>query len=183
MAAVVQWCEDHGAVSSGHGTTRDGFGADTNYPVNCNWKKADDTNVTAYSAAPLDPPSSNSYEKFQYLHFVSGFNQISAGKWTAHDDATAFGSGIALKGTVSSTYTLPATTANSALTTTFTSQVAVASGLSVSFHTTGPEGGSPTSTLSAAGYSQYLVSQMQISAGVAPGDTAQVTVKAQWNEN
>lgn len=185
MPATFHWAEDHGTATGSpvHGTTRDGFGADTNYPVNCNWKSADDTNATVYTAAPIGPPPAASYEKFQYGHFTGTFSQISSCKWTAHDDATAFGANIALKGTVTSTYTTPAQTNNAALTTDFTSQVAVASGLAVLFSTVGPEGGSPTATLSAAGYSQYLVSQLQITAGVAGGDTAQVTLKIQYQEN
>jgi hypothetical protein len=184
MAATFNWCEDHGAQTGSplHGTTRDGFGADTNYAVNCNWKATDDTNVTAYSAAPIGPPPAFSMPKYQYGHISGAFNQISACKWTAHDDVTAFGANIALHGAVTSTYATP-TAADKSFAIDFTSQVAVAGGQAVNFSTTGPEAAGPTSTLSAEGYTQYLASQLAITAGVAPGDTAQVTTKIQYNEN
>ena len=60
------------------------------------------------------------------------------------------GTGLTIKGTVSSTYATPATTANAALTTTMTSVIAIASGLAVLFSTTGPYDASPTATLAAA---------------------------------
>jgi hypothetical protein len=183
MAATFAWCEDHGPITAGHGTTRDGFGADTNYPVNVNWKNADDTNATVYSSVPIGPPPAASFEKYQYGKFSGSFNQISSAKWTSHDDADAFGANITLKGLVSSTYQQPSAALNSLLTVDFTSQVLAASGQAVLFSAVGPEGGVPSATLEQAGYTQYLISQLSIAAGVTPGDTAQVTSKLTYNEN
>ncbi len=44
MAATFHWAEDNGTQTGSplHGTTRNGFGADTNYPTDVNWKTADD---------------------------------------------------------------------------------------------------------------------------------------------
>jgi hypothetical protein len=187
MAATFHWCEDNGAQTGSplHGTTRSGFPADTHYPTDVNWKNADDCTAnggTAYSAAPIGPPAANSYTKYQYGHFIGGsFNQISAGLF-AHT-VTAFGSNITLKGTATSTYATPTTATNAALTTDMTTAIAISSGLAVNFSTTGPEGAGPASTLSADGYTQYLATQLQIAAGVAPGDTAQVTLTLGYNEN
>ena len=64
-----------------------------------------------------------------------------------------------------------------------TSAISIGSGASVSFHTTGPEAASPTSTLSAAGYTQYLATQLQTGGSAAAGDTATVTLTLQYNEN
>lgn len=185
MAATFNWCEDNGAAtgSPAHGTTRSGFGADTHYPNESNWKNADDNaqnSGTAYSAAPISA-GNNSYTKYQYGHFSGSFNQISAGLF-AHT-ATSFGTGITLKGTVTSTYATPATSANAALTTDMTSPISIGSGLAVLFATSGPENATPGSTLSAAGYSQYLATQLQTASNASPGDTAQVTLTLQYNEN
>jgi hypothetical protein len=90
---------------------------------------------------------------------------------------------LTLKGTVTSTYATPATTTNASLTTDMTSAISIASGLSVDFSTTGPEAASPTSTLSAAGYTQYLATQLQTTSSAAAGDTATVTLTLQYDEN
>lgn len=185
MAATFNWCEDNGSAtgSPAHGTTQSGFGADTHYPTDVNWKNVDDNTTnsgTAYSSSPITA-GNNSYEKFQYGHFTGTFNQVLSGLY-AHT-ATAFGTGLTLKGTVTSSYTTPSTTANSNLTTDMTSAISIGSGLGVNFSTTGPYAASPTSTLSAAGYTQYLVTQLQTTGSAAAGDTAQVTMTLQYQEN
>lgn len=191
MAAVFHWCEDNGAQTGSplHGTTRSGFPADTHYATDVNWKTADDCTAntgTAYSAAPISVPASSSnysMPKYQYGYFVSGFNQISAGKWSAHTDANTLPSGVTLKGTVTSTYATPATT-NSSFATDFSSQVVIGSGSTVNFATSGPENASPTSTLSAAGYTQYLATQLVVaSTCTTPGDTSTLTSTLQYSEN
>lgn len=197
MAATLNWCEDHGAAtgSPAKGTTRDGFGADTNYAVNCNWKAADDTNVTAYSSAPLGPKPDNSYEKFQYIKVTGTFTSLSGMRWSCHanyddlaypdslSEADGYGH-IKLMGTVTSTYTTPSQSVNAALLTDFSRQVWAHQGLPVQFSTTGPEAASPTDVLTAAGYSQYLVSQLQIGAGATYGSstTAEMKVVVVWTE-
>jgi hypothetical protein len=184
MGAVADWCEDNGAAtgSPARGTTRTGFSG-APLCTDVNWKNADNcTNNggTAYTAAPIFW-GTNSYEKFLYCRFTGSFTTISVGLF-AHT-ATSFGTGLTLKGTVTSTYTTPATAANAALSTNMTSPIAIGSGLSVNFSTTGPQDGSPTSTLAAAGYTQYLPTQLQTTTSAAPGATATVTLSLQWNEN
>lgn len=61
--------------------------------------------------------------------------------------------------------------------------VAIGSGLSVSFSTTGPEDASPTSTLAATGYTQYLATQLITSGAAAAGDMATITTTLQYDEN
>lgn len=177
MAATATWCEDHGSAtgSPAHGTTRDGFGADTNFPVNCNWKSADNTNATAYTAAAIGSPG-NSYEKWQYVQFSGTFNAIFNAKWSPHASPGDIDSGhvshagkITLWGAVLSAYTTPSTSANSALTTDFSKQVYAFQGLPVKFSTVGPQGASPADVLTAPGYSQYLVSQLRVASGVTTG--------------
>lgn len=197
MAATLNWCEDHGAAtgSPAKGTTRDGFGADTNYAVNCNWKTADDTNTTGYASAPIGPAPDCSYEKFQYLKVTGIFTSISGMKWTCHgnyDDfaypdslSEADGYGfIKIMGAVRSIYTTPSRSINAALLTDFSRQVWAHQGLPVKFSTTGPEDASPTDALTATGYSQYLVSQVQVLSGATYGSSTSAESKTivVWTE-
>ena len=174
MTATFEYNEDHGAASGSpsKGTTR------STAVTEVNWKNIDDS-TTAYTASPITA-GNNSYPKYQFGKFTGTFNQISAGLW-AHT-AGVLGTGLTLVGKVTSTYVQPATTALAG-TTDMTSVIAIGSGATVNFHTTGPEGASPTSTLSAAGYTQYLVSQLQTTGSAAAGDTATVTLTLQYNEN
>ncbi len=186
MAATYNFCEDNGAQTGSplHGTTRSGFGGDTHFATDINWKNVDDNTTnsgTAYSSAPI-VAGNNSYTKYQYAHFTGSFNQILNGLFSAHT-AGSLGTGLTLKGTVTSTYATPSTTTNAALTTDFTSVVAIGSGLALSFATSGPENASPTSTLSSAGYSQYFPTQLQTTTSAAAGDTATVTMTVQYDEN
>jgi hypothetical protein len=189
MAATFHFCEDNGSAtgSPSRGTTRSGFGADTHFATDMNWKNADDCTAnsgTAYSSSPITA-GNNSYTKYQYGHFSGTFNQISAGKFSLRTAPSgALATGLTLKGKVTSTYATPATSANAALTDDYTSaEVAIGSGSSVSFSTTGPQDASPTSTLSAEGYTQYLASQLQTTSSAAAGDIATITATLQYNEN
>lgn len=175
MAATFEYDEDNGAAtgSPSQGTTRN------TAVTQVNWKNTDDVS-TAYSSSPITA-GNNSYTKYQFGKFTGTFNQISAGLW-AHTAGT-LGTGLTLKGVVTSTYATPATSANAALTTNMTSVIAIGSGATVNFSTTGPQAASPTSTLSAAGYTQYLASQLQTTGSAAAGDTATVTLTLQYNEN
>src|SRR5579862_10059373 len=110
MSATFHFCEDNGTQTGSpvHGTTRSGFGADTNFATDVNWKNADDCTAnsgTAYSAAPITA-GNNSYTKYQYGHFSGTFNQILNAKWSAHTSpAGALATGLTLHGKVTSTYT------------------------------------------------------------------------------
>lgn len=175
MPATFEFIEDNGAAagSPAKGTTR------TTARTECNWKNIDDS-TTAYSSSPITA-GNNSYTKYQAGHFSGTFNQISNVLW-AHTSGT-MGTGLTIKGIVTSTYATPATTTNASLTTDMTSSIAIGSGAAANMSTTGPEAASPTSTLSAAGYTQFLANQLQTTASAAPGDTATATFTLQYNEN
>lgn len=187
MAATFHWCIDNGTQtgSPAHGTTRSGFGADTNYPTTQNWLNADDNadnSGTLYSAAPITA-GNNSYGKYMYAHFSGSFNQILNGIWSAHTAGTSpMGTGFTLVGKVTSTYATPTTSALSS-TTDFSSTVVIGSGIAVSFATSGPENASPTSTLSAAGYSQYLVTQLCTTSSAQAGDSPTISSTIRYDEN
>jgi len=174
MAATFEFNEDNGAAtgSPAKGTTR------TTAVTQCNWKNIDDV-ATAYSSNPVIA-GLNSYIKYQFGKFTGTFNQISAGLW-AHTAGT-LGTGITLAGKVTSTYATPSTTAMSG-STDMTSAIAIGSGATVLFSTTGPEDASPTSTLAAAGYTQYLATQAQTSSGAGAGDSGTATLTLRYNEN
>lgn len=174
MTAVFTYQEDNGPAtgSPAKGTTR----ADA---TQVNWKNVDDI-ATAYNSASITA-GDNSFTKYQFGKFTGSFTSISAGKW-AHT-AGSLGTGLTLKGVVTSTYATPATSANAALTQNMTSAIAIGSGQTVLFHTTGPEGASPASLIAAAGFTQYLATQLQTTTSAAPGDTATVTLTLQYNES
>lgn len=184
MAATFDWERDSGAAtgSPAKGTTR------TTAITDVNWK-AVTTEGTAYSASPITD-GQNSVENNIFGKFTSGtFNALSAGLF-AHT-ATAFGTGLTLKGVPACTgdadryiYTTPSQTANSNLTTNMTSAISIASGVGVCFGSTGPEatGKATTQDGTADRYTNFLTTQLQVS-GAAAGDTAQVTLTLQYNEN
>lgn len=180
MAATFEYQEDNGAATTAGGGTANNKGTTRTAAVTqVNWKNTDDV-ATAYTASPITA-GNNSYTKYQFGRFTGTFNEISAGLW-AHTAGT-LGAGLTLKGVVTSAYATPATAANAALTTDMSAVIAIGSGQAVSFHTLGPEGTGPTATLTAAGYSQYLATQLQTTTSAAAGDTATVTLTLQYNEN
>lgn len=185
MAATFEFEEDNGTQTGSplKGTTR------TAARTEVNWKNIDDS-TTVYSANPITA-GNNSFSKYQFGHFSGSFNQVSAGLF-AHT-ATAFGTGLTLKGqpTCTSTatalvYATPSTTANAALTTDMTSAIAIGSGVQVQFTATGPENSATASAASLATnpcYTNFLTTQLQTTGSAAAGDTAQVTLTLQYNEN
>lgn len=174
MAATFEYNEDNGTAtgSPSKGTSRN------TAITSVNWKNVDDTS-TAYTSSPV-AAGSNSYPKYQFGKFTGTFNQISSGLW-AHT-AGALQTGITLYGKVTSTYATPSTTQISGATD-ITSTTAIGSGAAVLFHTTGPEAASPTTTLTAAGYTQYLVSQCVTTGSAPAGSNGNVTLTLRYNEN
>jgi hypothetical protein len=174
MAATFEFNEDNGTAtgSPAKGTTR------TTAVTQCNWKNTDDV-ATAFTSSPVTA-GFNSYPKYQFGKFTGTFNLISAGLF-AHT-AGSLPANVSLFGKVTSTYATPATTALSGATD-MTSVIAIGSGAAVSFSTVGPEGASPTSTLGAAGYSQYLVTQIQTTSSALSGTSSSITVTLRYNEN
>lgn len=179
-------------------------------PADVNWKAIDDTKEygsdglgtgrtagstgvgsvgTPYGSAPITA-GNNGFTKFQYGKFCGSFTQISSaiwGHWKSGGE-TALGTGLTLKGLVTSTYATPSATTNAALTVDMSAVVGTfASGQTgvqnVNFSTVGPEGASPTATLSAVGYTQYLATQLQTTGSAVAGDTSSVTLTLQYNEN
>lgn len=183
MAATFAFDRDSGAAtgSPAHGTTTTGGVTDVNW-------KAVTTEGTAYSASPITA-GNNSVENWLFGHFSGSFNQILSGLF-AHT-ATAFGTGLTLKGIKAMTadgdnltYTTPSATANSNLTTDMTSAISIGSGVAVWFGATSPQAtGKAASMVTNPCYTNYLTTQLQTTSSAAAGDTAQVTLTLQYNEN
>lgn len=173
MSATAAWYEDNGAAS---GTPAKGSSRATANQVD--WKSVDDI-ATSRNSAPIIA-GDNSYHKYQFVRFTGTFTQISQGKF-AHTAGT-LGTGLTLVGKVTSTYATPSTAALGSATN-ISSVTSIGSGASVNFSTTGPEAASPSSTLTAAGYTQYMVTQLQTSSSAAAGLIGDQTLTFQWNEN
>lgn len=174
MAATFEYNEDNGAAtgSPAKGTTRN------TAVTQVNWKSVDDV-ATAYSAAPINA-GENSFPKYQFGKFTGTFNQISNGLWS--HTAGALPTNTTLFGAVTSTYATPSQSATAGLSD-ISSITAITSGSTVNFSTVGPEGASPTSTLSAAGYTQYLATQARTTGSASPGDSGNITLTLRYSEN
>lgn len=172
MAATTTWYEQNGTASgSPAGGTQSTISM-------CDWKSVDDATTSRASAPVL--AGSNSYVKYIYLGFSGSFNQISAVKF-AHTAGT-LGTGISLKGKVTSTYATPSTGALSGATD-MTSVTAIGSGASVLLSTSGPNGTSTSASQTSACYTQYIATQVQTTAAASAGDSGTVTLTIQYNEN
>jgi hypothetical protein len=176
MSAAFDWQESNGAgetITTGRTET--------------NWKNIDDS-TTAYSSSVI-VAGNNSFDKWQFGKFSGTFNQILNGLW-AHT-ATAFGTGLTLKASKAMTadgdrlaYATPSTSANANLTLDATSVTAIGSGKAVWFGATGPaNSGKAASMTTNPCYTNYLTTQLQTSGSAAAGDTANVTLTLQYDEN
>ena len=172
MAATTTWYEQNGtAAGSPAAGTESAISS-------CDWKNIDDTTTPRASSPVL--AGSNSYSKYIYIKFSGTFNQISAVKF-AHTAGT-LGTGISLKGKITSTYTTPST-ASLGSSTDITSTTAIGSGASVLLGTSGPNDTNPAASQTTTCYTQYIVTQVQTTASANAGDSGSVTLTVQYNEN
>ena len=172
MAATTNWYEQNGAAtgSPAHGTESS--------ISSCDWKNIDDSTTPRASSPVL--AGANSYTKYIYLRFAGTFNQVSAVKF-AHTDGT-LGTGISLKGKITSEYNTPSTSAMSGGED-ITDPTPIGSGESVLLSTTGPNGANPSASQSSACYTQYIATQVQTTPSANAGDSGTVTLTLQYNEN
>jgi hypothetical protein len=176
MAATFEWWEYNGT-----GPTSSGIAADVN------WKNIDDRG-TAYTSNPITA-GNNSYEKWQYGKFSGAFNQISAGLY-GHTAGT-FGAGITLKGPPlmaadgnKLTYATPATTTNASLTKDMSLPAALTvSGIAVWFGGSTPVGTKTATSTAVPTFTNFLTTQLQTTGSAGAGDTTQVTMTLQYDEN
>ena len=188
MAATFTWGAYCGA-QTGSPTT----GTTQSTPSDINWKNIDDT-TTAYSSAPITAGNC-SFQKNYYGIFSTGtFNNILGGLF-AHI-TTAFGTGLTLYGVPACTttagpyqYVTPSVTAygspDAGLTTNMTTAIAIGSGVAVWFGITGPQTNNKAATVpgTSTQYTNWLTTQLSVGPTAASGDTAQVTIELEYQEN
>ena len=172
MAATTNWYEQNGTAT---GSPAQGTESSIS---SCDWKSVDDSTTSRASAPVL--AGANSYIKYIYLKFSGTFNQVSAVKF-AHTAGT-LGTGISLKGKITSTYETPSTSAMSG-STDITSTTTIGSGASVLLSTSGPNGTTTSSSATTTCYTQYIVTQVQTTSSASAGDSGTVTLTVQYNEN
>ena len=178
MAATFQWGEANGA---GETLTLD--------RAEANFKNVDDS-TTAYSSSPI-PVNENSYEKWIFGKFSGAFNQILNGKFD--HTAGVLAANLTVKGAKTMTadgdrltYATPSKTANANLTKDFTTvNASFPTGANVVyFGATGPAtSGKAASMATNPCFTNYLALQLQIGAAAVPGDTTQITMTLQYDEN
>lgn len=172
MSATTTWYEQNGTAS---GSPASGTQSTV---TSCDWKSIDDS-TTPRANAPVQA-GDYSYIKYNYLGFSGTFNQISAVKW-AHTAGT-LGTGLSLVGKVTSTYATPTDSAMSD-SSDMTTAIGISSGATVLLGTSGPNDANPQSSQTSSCYTQYLVTQVQSTVAAAAGDSGQVTLTVQYNEN
>lgn len=174
MAAAFQWGEDNGTAT---GWPAKGY-LRTLGVNQGQWKNIDSA-TASYTMYPITTGQS-SYSKYQFGYFSGMFNRIGNGKWT-HTNGT-LGTGLQVRGEVTSSYVTPSTTPQ-AWAVDMTLPVDVSTGQQVLFSPAGPEGSSAVGALTLAGYTQYLVSQLQTTTAAVSGDIASLTFALQYDEN
>lgn len=167
MAATATWYERNGATGSTTDTA----------VSNCDWKNADD--ATASRASYPVTAGNNSFHKNNFIKFDGTFNQISNVLF-AHT-AGSLGTGLSLKAKVVSTYTRGTATALSG-STDITATSAITSGMAVTVGTSDPAGAT-SSSITSAGYTEFIVTQVQSTSSAAAGDSGVVTLTVQYDEN
>lgn len=168
LAADFQWAGWSG--SSGSPTTAD-LGVSGNL---YNYKTFDDlTTPGDYTSYPITA-GANSYEVWLRGHFTGTFNQIQNLKFWKSSGTLGTGEALKFAGTTS-TYDDP-TTADSSYA---TADVPTSSPGSANVSIVGNLAG----TLSAAGFSDFLISQLQTTTAAEAGDTETFTFTLTYDEN
>jgi len=174
MAATFNWAQTHGA--SGSEATVD-LGASGNL---FNFKDIDDATAANYSSNPITASDTGdqgrSYEVWLRGHWTDTFNKIENLQfWMSTNFSPATGLTVYWKGNNSGAYATPVKTDSAkAVSSVPTSDPGTAN---VSF------GGSLSGDITAAGYSDYIILQLDVAAAAAPGDTSLATFTLQYDES
>lgn len=166
MAATFQWAQTNG--SSGSESSTD-LGSSGNL---FNFKTNDDATAANYSSNPITA-GNNSMHVYLRGHFTGTFSSVDNLQfWMSTDFSPNTGLSVVWKQTA--TYATPAVTA-------------LSGSAAVPTSDPGSEnvfiGGSGGGSLSSAGYSDYIVLQLQTTASAAAGDTSLATFTLQYDES
>lgn len=166
MASTQTWSEFNGASAATETASR----------ADDNWKNADDSVATVYSAQPITA-GNNSFGKYQAVVFNGTWNSLSA--LTYKVSTTAPATGVTIVGSVVTAGTTPATTATGDSTTNMTT------GITSNFNSSTTPYGTGTSSTTASGkiYANVFRTQLQSTSGAGPGDIPSVTITASWTES
>lgn len=163
MAATFNWAQSNGA-----GETATDLGSSGNL---FNFKTNDDATAANYSSNPITAGNS-SMEVFLRMHFTGTFNKIDNLQFW---QSTAFSPSTGLQITMAAdneSYSTPSTTdnGNSNIPTSDpgTANVSI--------------GGSLSGNLTGAGYSDYIVLQLDTTSSAAAGDTSLAVFTGQYDE-
>lgn len=168
MAATYNWAQTYGASP---GTTVD-LGSSGNL---FNFKSIDDATAANYSSNPVTA-GLNSYEVWLRAHFTGTFNTIENLQfWMSTDFSPNTGLTLKYKANNQTSYVTPTASTSSVATTAMPTSDPGTANVSI--------GGSLSGTLSAAGYSDYIVIQLQTTTSAAAGDTSLATFTLQYDES
>lgn len=182
MAATFVWEETNGTTGV----------PTTSTPANYDWKNIADS-TTAYTASPITA-GNNSFGKWIYGKFTTGtFNNLLNGKWShtagvTDANTTLWGAPTMTADADRLTFATPSTTlkeTGTVLTTDRSAVVAIGSGSTVYFGSTGPSTSGKAATVdgSATRYTNYLTTQLATTASATAGTTTALTITLQYDEN
>jgi len=138
-----------------------------------NFQNQDVASAAQYTAYPITA-GNNSYEVWLRGHFTGSFNKVQNLQMWKSSGAEGAGESLYWQDGGTETYITPATTTSVATVAIPTADPA-SSNVAI--------GGSQASSLSAAGYSDYIVLQLRTTVSAEAGDTETFTYTLQYDEN
>lgn len=166
MAATYNWAQTHGA-----GATVVDLGSSGNL---FNFKNADDATAANYSSNPITA-GNNSYEVWLRAHFTGTFNQVDNLQfWMSTDFSPNTGLTMKYKANNVGAYVTPVATTSTVATVAMPTSDPGTANVSI--------GTSLSGNLTGAGYSDYIVLQLQTTVSAAAGDTSLATFTLQYDE-
>lgn len=170
MAETFNWAQTYGASA---GTTVD-LGASGNL---FNFKDVDDATPANYTSNPITASDTanqgRSYEVWLRMHFTGTFNVINNLQfWMSTNFSPATGLTV-YANMARAAYATPVKTDSTIATTAVPTADPGTANISI--------GGSLSGTLSAVGYSDYIVLQLDVASTAASGDTSLATFSGQYD--
>lgn len=173
MAATFNWAQTYGASP---GTDTD-LGASGNL---FNFKDADDATAANYSSNPITASDTadqgRSYEVWLRAHFTGTFNNIDNLQfWRSTDFSPNTGLTVYWKGNNAGAYATPVKTDSAVATATVPTSDPGTANVSI--------GGSLSGALNSAGYSDYIVLQLDVASTASTGDTSLAVFTIKYDES
>ena len=167
MAATFNWAQTYG--------TAPGSATDLGSSGNLfNFKNADDATAANYSSYPITA-GNNSYEVWLRLHFTGTFNKIDNLQfWMSTDFSPNTGLSVKWKGNNAGSYQTPVATASSVADGAVPTSDPGTANVSI--------GGNLAGEITAAGYSDYIVLQLQTTVSANAGDTSLAVFTCNYDE-